>query len=349
MMGLDFNVTKKLKGFTLNLDMRVDNSPMGLLGASGCGKSMTLRCIAGIENPTSGSIVLHDKVLFDSNKNINLKPQERKIGYLFQNYALFPAMTVEQNVLAGIRTKMTTSKGIINDYLERFQITHLKKRYPYELSGGQQQRVALARILVSNPDMILLDEPFSALDSFLKESMQHELLNILKEYKGLVMIVSHSRDEIYKLCPSLTILNNGDSLVTGETKELFCNPRKIQAAKITGCKNISPILKIDNYHFIASDWNVTLTSRESIDSNINYVGIRAHDLIPSSTALENTVKVKCNSEYEAPFEYEYLLDTHKGNVHNPLWWKVQKLQNNPIRPLVPTYIQLPKEALMLLE
>lgn len=348
-MGLELSVTKKLKGFTLDLDMKVDNSPMGILGASGCGKSMTLKCIAGIENPTSGRIILHNKVLFDSYKKINLKPQERKVGYLFQNYALFPTMTVEQNILAGFQGNKTDSKRIINDYLERFQLTPFKKRYPFELSGGQQQRVALARILVSNPDMILLDEPFSALDSFLKEAMQHELLSILNEYKGLVLIVSHSRDEIYKLCPSLTILNNGTSLCYGKTKELFRNPKMLQAAKITGCKNISPIQKIDDNHFLALDWNVTLTSRERIDSNIHYVGIRAHDLMPSSTSLENTVKVVCKIEYEAPFEYEYLLDTYEGNVENPLWWKIQKLQNNSNRPLVPSYIQLPKEALMLLE
>ena len=145
-MAVSVDIEKKLHGFTLKVKLESDGSPMGILGASGSGKSMTLRCIAGIQTPDSGRIVVNDKVLFDSEKKINLKPQERKVGYLFQNYALFPTMTVEKNIACGYRGDKKHLKAKVADYIERYQLNGLEKRYPGQLSGGQQQRVALARI-----------------------------------------------------------------------------------------------------------------------------------------------------------------------------------------------------------
>ena len=168
-MSLKVHIHSKLKGFELKVDFETNGKPMGILGASGCGKSMTLKCIAGIMTPDEGYIELRGKVLFDSKNKINLKPQDRKVGYLFQNYALFPNMTVAQNIAVGIRGSKSEKTEVVTKMLHNFHLQGLEKRYPSQLSGGQQQRVALARILAYEPDALLLDEPFSALDAYLKE------------------------------------------------------------------------------------------------------------------------------------------------------------------------------------
>ena len=186
-MAVSVDIEKKLHGFTLKVKLESDGSPMGILGASGSGKSMTLRCIAGIQTPDSGRIVVNDKVLFDSEKKINLKPQERKVGYLFQNYALFPTMTVEKNIACGYRGDKKHLKAKVADYIERYQLNGLEKRYPGQLSGGQQQRVAIARALALEPEVLLMDEPTSALDP----EMVGEVLAVMRELaeEGLTMVI----------------------------------------------------------------------------------------------------------------------------------------------------------------
>lgn len=356
-MSLEVSVKKKFKGFSLDVSFYNEGHCLGILGASGCGKSMTLRCIAGIEKPDEGRILLNGNVLFDSNLKINLKPQVRKVGYLFQNYALFPTMTVSENIGVGIQLPQEEKSANINEYLERFQLTGMENKYPAELSGGQQQRVALARILAYRPDMIMLDEPFSALDSFLRDSLQRELQDMLKDYKGDVIIVSHSRDEIYKFCDKLVVMDSGKQLLTGDTKAIFVNPRVMEAARLTGCKNISPIKKLGDYELVALDWDVRLRTAIPIGPQIRYVGIRAHNILPSIIPdNENTIPVICTGLSELPFEYEYLLKNKWNEKGKELWWKVNKGQVNKgqgntlhTTESTPDYVTLPKEALMLLE
>ena len=170
--SLKVNIQKKLKEFDLEVDFELKKGCLGILGPSGCGKSMTLKSVAGIVDPDNGIVSLTTDevyIYFDSTKKINLKPQKRKVGYLFQNYALFPNMTVEENVAAGL--SKGDDKKRVSEMIRRFHLEGLEKRYPRQLSGGQQQRVALARILAYGPDVILLDEPFSAMDAFLKEQL----------------------------------------------------------------------------------------------------------------------------------------------------------------------------------
>ena len=153
---------------------------------------MTLKCIAGIEKPDRGTITLDGRVLFDSEKHINLTPQQRRVGYLFQQYALFPNMTAAQNILCGIRTgSRAEKKEKLAALLRTFRLEGLEKKLPAQLSGGQQQRVALARILASEPQAILLDEPFSALDSYLKWELELELGELLGAFDGPILWVSH--------------------------------------------------------------------------------------------------------------------------------------------------------------
>ena len=240
-MQLILDFEKKLEDFHLHVHHEGDASRIGILGASGCGKSMTLRSIAGIETPDRGLIRLGGRDLFDSSQKINLRPQERRVGYLFQNYALFPTMTVEQNIMAGVRGSKEERQKRAQEMVRAFQLEGLEKRRPAELSGGQQQRVALARIMAYHPEALLLDEPFSAMDYFLKEKLRLEMKQVLQEFEGLSILVTHDRDEAYQLCDHLLLMHEGSFIAGGPTKEIFDHPKTVEAARLTGCKNISRI------------------------------------------------------------------------------------------------------------
>ena len=264
-MGIKVDIKRKLGEFSLDIHFQTESKRIGILGASGCGKSMTLKSIAGIEIPDSGMIQIDDKVLFDSANKVNLKPQKRNVGYLFQNYALFPTMTVAKNIAAGLKGSKEENQKKVQEMIEKFALTGLADRLPGQLSGGQQQRVALARIMAYEPDVILLDEPFSALDVFLKDRLQQELIEMLNDYEGTVIMVSHSRDEIYRFSEELLIMDQGKPVIYGETKEIFAKPVYKEAAKLTGCKNFSRIKRVDAHTAEILDWGITLHTNQEID------------------------------------------------------------------------------------
>lgn len=237
-MSLIVDIEKKLGSFSLKCRFETDTGTMALLGASGSGKSVTLKCIAGIMTPDRGRIILDGKTLFDSEKRINLTPQERQVGYLFQQYALFPNMTVFQNILCGIhgRSREEKQRQALEN-IRRFQLTGLEKKYPPQLSGGQQQRVALARILASKPLAILLDEPFSALDSFLKWHLELEMANYLSDFNGPILWVSHDLGECYRNCRNVCVMENGLSSPVTDMETLARSPVTISSARLAGCRN----------------------------------------------------------------------------------------------------------------
>ena len=276
-MSLLVDIHKKLGDFSLDISFEADREILALLGASGCGKSMTLKCIAGIETPDRGKIILNGRVLFDSEKHINLTPQKRRIGYLFQQYALFPNMTVEQNIAAGIRdASRSEKKALVTEKIQIFRLEGLEKKRPHQLSGGQQQRVALARILASNPQVILLDEPFSALDSYLKWQLEMELSDMLEAFPGIVIWVSHDRSEVYRNCGRVCIMDNGTSFPITSMKELFKNPVTVSAATLSGCKNYAAAIRTGTHSLFVPDWNISLQCEEPADLETFQIGIRAH-------------------------------------------------------------------------
>lgn len=189
-MSLQVDIKKRLGSFTLESAFETEGGVLGLLGASGCGKSMTLKCIAGIEKPDEGRIVLDGRVLYDSAAHVNLPPQKRQVGYLFQNYALFPNMTVRQNILAGLHREKDRQKREkeMREAVHFFQLDGLEDRRPNQLSGGQQQRVAIARALANNPTILLADEPTGALDRATGRQVMSLFHDLNDEGRTIIMI-----------------------------------------------------------------------------------------------------------------------------------------------------------------
>lgn len=339
---LKVDIQKKLKEFDLIVDFELKKKHLGILGPSGCGKSMTLKSIAGIVNPDSGIISLNageETVYFDSSKKINLKPQKRNVGYLFQNYALFPNMAVEENIACGLPKNY--DENIVSDMIKRFHLEGLEKRYPRQLSGGQQQRVALARILAYNPDVILLDEPFSAMDTFLKEQLRIELSNLLNDFDGFSIMVTHDRDEAFQFCDELIVLDEGKIIAKGETYDIFENPKKVQVARLTGCKNISKVEIIDDFHVKSLDWGEIFELSEKIPSNITHIGIRAHDFSAAEKDDINAFDTTNSTKLEMPFEWEITLA-------NGLWWKYDKqIYDHEFE--IPKYLKVDPKNIILLE
>lgn len=340
-MSFEINIEKKLNTFTLKANFSSGQDHTALLGASGSGKSMILKCIAGIETPDNGFIKVNDRILFDSEKKINLKPQKRQVGYLFQDYALFPNFTVRKNIACVLRNKKQKAK--VRNLLQRFDIVELADFYPRELSGGQKQRVALARLLAFEPDILMLDEAFSALDTFLKEKVELEMKEFLADYPGDVIIVSHDRNEAYRLCKKLVILDHGHTLEKGDLKQIFAEPQFLATSKITGTKNFSTIRKVDDYHLEALDWGIELQTTEKIGPEIRMIGIRAHDFYQvSDNSSCNSFGAKIVGDSQTPFEYQYLCQTKKKGP--TLWWKVDKSAAKPdftgYLSIAPEHIQL---------
>lgn len=348
-MGISIEIQKKLGDFELSVKFDSAAKRIGILGASGSGKSMTLKSIAGIETPDVGKICIEDKVFFDSGKKINVKPQQRKIGYLFQNYALFPHFTVEQNIAAGLKGRKEENQKRVREMIEKFRLTGLEHHLPGQLSGGQQQRTALARIMAYEPDVILLDEPFSALDVFLKDRLQLEMEELLEEYSGIVILVSHSRDEVYRFSEELVVLAQGSVVVSGNTKELFVNPQYKEAARLTGCKNFTDIRRIDAHTAELTDWGMTLHLKREIPEDCTGIGYRAHDFEPVwGEPRENCLKVQVQSVAKLPFEVQYYLAVARETA--PVCWFIQRERQSVLdQKGLPNYLQIIEENCMFLK
>lgn len=293
-MSLSVDIRKNFGDFALNVQFEAGNEVIALLGASGCGKSMTLKCIAGIVKPDSGTIIADGRVFFDSKKKINLPPQERSVGMLFQNYALWPNMTVRENLLAVLTRakKVKDAANRLRSILERFYLIEQENLYPPQLSGGQQQRAALARIMAAEPAIIMLDEPLSALDSYLRWQLELELAQTLDDFGGTALFVSHNRDEVYRMCGKVCPMADGSARGVYGTKELFAAPDSLAACLLSGCKNYSRAEKRGCNLLYAVDWQTELTCAAPVPDDILYIGVRAHYLTPTKTGGRGNV-VRC--------------------------------------------------------
>ncbi len=355
---LEVRIRKQLRSFALETAFETGSGCLGILGPSGCGKSMTLKSIAGIVCPDSGTIRLKtdsghkEEIFYDSDRRVHVSPQKRKVGYLFQNYALFPNMTVEQNIAVGLKHHADRHR-IIREMVERFRLNGLEQQYPGKLSGGQQQRVAFARMLAYEPKVMLLDEPFSAMDAHLRERLRLELLEIIKEYPGISILVTHDRDEAYQLCDHLLLMEEGKVIRAGKTRDIFENPATVTAARLTGCKNISRIERLGEYRVKALDWDgLELTTMSKVHDSITNIGIRAHDFEPLSESEavkirscedSNLVPVQAPQISGMPFEWYVMLQ-------NGIWWKKEKnMHVHEAKEIIPAWLRVKPSAILLLQ
>jgi molybdate transport system ATP-binding protein len=236
---LEVDLKKSLPGFNLDVSFSINQEILAILGPSGSGKTMTMQCIAGLIQPDEGYIKLNDKVLLDSARGTRLKPKERRVGFVFQNYALFPHFNAEDNIAYGISHLTKNEVKIrVTELMDKMHITGLGHRYPRQLSAGQQQRVALARALAPEPEVLLLDEPFSALDSQVKERLELELMNLQNFYKGNILFVTHDLSEGYKLASKIAVYESGHIVQCDFKNRVIESPNNRTVARLTGVRNI---------------------------------------------------------------------------------------------------------------
>jgi molybdate transport system permease protein len=279
---LEVQIEKKLADFTLDVSFRAPAAPLSILGASGAGKSMLLRCIAGLERPRRGRIALNERVVFDSERRVRIPARERRIGLLFQNYALFPHRTVEENIGFGLQGLAQADRvARIASVIERTHLAGLERRYPRELSGGEQQRAALARALAIEPEALLLDEPLAALDTHLRSQVEAQLQETFAAYRRPALLVTHNMEEAYRLGEQLLVLSRGRVAAFGAKEEIFRHPPSVEVAQLTGCKNISRARMNADGSVQALDWDCRLRVAAPVPAGAKvprFIGIRAHHI-----------------------------------------------------------------------
>jgi ABC-type sulfate/molybdate transport systems ATPase subunit len=267
---LSVAVRKRLGDFTLDADWTSDQPIIALVGPSGAGKTFTLQCIAGLITPDAGRVLCAGRELFDSARGINLRPQRRRIGYVFQGYALFPHMTVLENISYGRRH---VEKGVrpLFPVIERLGLRDLQSRYPSELSGGQQQRVALARALATDPDLLLLDEPLSALDAPLRRELCTELSQTLREWGKVAVLVTHDLSEAYQIADVVVLCEAGRTTGAVPKNDLLWNPSSERVARLIGARNIlRGVIADTKPDSVVLDWRgVRLEAAQSPSHNLH--------------------------------------------------------------------------------
>ncbi|MEF2560125.1 MAG: ATP-binding cassette domain-containing protein [Eggerthellaceae bacterium] len=350
-MSLTVDIHKTFPGFELDVSIEAGNETLGFLGGSGCGKSLTLRCIAGVETPDEGRIVVNDQTFFEHTKGdrskIDLSPQQRKTALLFQNYQLFPNLTVADNIAAGIprTTPKDERKALVHAELSRFGLTGLEKHYPAQISGGQQQRVALARMLAAQPDILMLDEPFSALDSHLKGVLEQSLVSLFDAFKGTILYVSHDIDEALRFCDRIAVVENGRVMEIDTGDELVHHPRSLAGIKLSGCKNATPAEYRSDHRVFLPQWGVEVETETTVPYEIRFMGVRGFYLKRSDGPGRNCFRMRVDRVSDSRFERTAILtfldresspeksaELSRDEMHylkQRLYWRVDKLSTPP--------------------
>lgn len=300
-MALTVDIRKQYRGFLLDVQFEAQGRH-ALMGASGSGKSLTLMAIAGVMTPDEGRIALDGTVLYDSKLGVCLPPQARGVGLMFQHYALFPTMTAAENIACGLRAKKPRdAKERVRALVEKLHLEGLEEQPPAQLSGGQQQRVALARILASQPKLILLDEPFSALDSHLRWQMEREVAEVLEGFNGISLMVTHDFSEAFRLCENVSVLDGGAVRASGGKWALYNNPGALAVARMTGCRNIARAEKTGPHRMRAAEWGIELTTTMAVPDDVRYVGVRADAIREAGDAAStNRFSWRALGRAEAP-------------------------------------------------
>lgn len=341
-MTMDVTIKKRFGDFLLDLSFCVTGGVMGLLGASGSGKSKTLQCIAGIETPDEGRIVINDKVLFDGQRHIDVVVQKRRVAYLFQHYALFPNMTCRENIACALHSMRNKKekKRRLDGILDAMHLQEVASLKPSQLSGGQQQRTALARCLMQEPDVLLLDEPFSALDTFLKEQLMAELLRVLDDYDGNVIIVTHSHEEAYSLCQHIAILDSGHICESGSVENLFSTPTTKAGARLMGYHNIVDVIPKGPYEVAVPAWGISLETARPIGQGLCAIAIHETGFVNEGSPLYG-IDMRQSLAYSGKRIGRFRF-AHQQAGTPDVWWQGEQAL------LDATNIAIPKDNVILL-
>jgi len=354
-------IAKQLPNFALDVSFTAGDAPLGILGPSGAGKTMLLRCIAGLEQPDRGRIDLNDRVLLDTQARIRVPARDRRVGLLFQQYALFPNRTVAENIAFGLHDLPAQERPRrLAALIERTHARGLEARYPRELSGGEQQRVALARALSIEPEALLLDEPLSALDTHLRSQVEAQLQETFAAYRRPTLVVTHNIEEAYRLGEQLLVLARGRVAALGAKDDILRHPPSLEVAQLTGCKNFSRARAISDHMVEALDWGCNLRVAHTLARPAAHVGIRAHHIDfaePSSAAVPadnvgNVFPCWVVRSSETPFRITLYLSLHKppaesgeyqlqAEVFKEKWERFRKVPQ-------PWHVRLSPDSLFLL-
>ena len=240
-IGKHFPASRESAAFALEIELRAAGGITVLFGPSGAGKTLTLDCIAGFAAPDTGRILLEDEILFDAASRVNLPPRRRHCGYVFQNYALFPHMTLRENLLfaAGHWPRLERYRHV-GEMLERFHLEELAGRRPYEVSGGEQQRCSIARALIRDPKLLLLDEPARGLDAPLRAELYGVLRQVRAEVKIPILLVTHDLEECFELGDAMLVLRQGRLVQSGAPRKVADQPAGVEVARLLGIPNLFP-------------------------------------------------------------------------------------------------------------
>lgn len=354
-MSLEIHIEKKLPEFSLQVNFTSSGGPLSILGASGAGKTMLLRSIAGLERPDRGRIALNGRVLLDSEAGIHILARERRIGLLFQDYALFPHRTAEENIAFGLRAfPREEQRRRAVSAMQQMHIAGLGHRYPRQLSGGEQQRLALARALATEPEALLLDEPLSALDTHLRSRMEAQLQETFAAFPRPTLLVTHNIEEAYRLGHELLVLSRGRVAAMGAKEEIFHRPPSLEVARLTGCKNFSRAVAVSENSVETIDWGCRLRFAGPIAKPPAHVGIRAHHIefvdAARADASENIFACWLARSSETPFRITlYLRLRDNANAEDASLLQAEVLKRDwekfRDRPF-PWHVRLAPESLL---
>ena len=290
----DIAICYATKTIVENISFSLEEGEIGcFLGPSGCGKTTLLRTIAGFERPAHGTITLRGNQV--ASPSLLVPPEKRRVGMVFQDYALFPHLTIEQNIRFGLnKQSKSEQQQRVDELLTLIDLPHTKKRYPHQLSGGQQQRIALARALAPEPDVLLLDEPFSNLDVALREHLAHDVRQLIKAEKVTAILVTHDQQEAFATSDKIALLNNGKLIQWGSASELYEQPNSVFSAEFIGQGSlIKGTVKKDNngvsrLHTDVGSMEISERIALTINSNSAKLLIR-----PDKIALSNSESGIC--------------------------------------------------------
>lgn len=356
---LEVRIKSTLPGFTLDVAFSVNQEILAILGPSGSGKTMTLRCIAGLTHPDEGYVKLNDKILLDTATGVSLPAQLRKVGFVFQNYSLFPHLSVNQNIGYGIRhlpAKQMDDR--VAELLDKMHIKQLGDRLPRQLSAGQQQRVAVARALAPEPEVLLLDEPFSALDSMVKERLYLVLQAVQHFYKGNMLFVTHDLTEGYKLSSRIAVFESGRIVQHDHKEKVIFYPLNHTVARLVGFKNLMEGFVVDTKEstalikvpelggsvraIIQNNMNLTANQRVTIGIRPEYIQLRNQ---PSS---ENTFSSTVDRVVEGVTATDYYFRVNTGTSQHYITAIFPRPASSSIREGQVSHLYLPPEHVVVI-